>query len=1198
MYFRRLELFGFKSFAERTKLDFESGVTAIVGPNGCGKSNCADAIKWVLGEQSVKALRGARMEDVIFNGTDTKEPINYAEVSLTLSNESKFLPIEYDEVTITRRLYRSGESEYLLNKTPVRLRDITELFMGTGIGQSAYSLIEQGKIDQILSSKPEERREVFEEASGITKYKTKKKEALRKLEETENNLLRVNDIIAEVKRQINSIERQAVKARKYKEEYERLKDLEIKLGRIEFEELNNQLQSLEGEIERLKSRAQALILEAKNLKEDLENLKISHNERDSKRLSLREKVTEVESEIYKTHSKLSLNKERLEELAERKKNLIGELSQVKERIVLQEPELKLARENLEAIGKDSLSIDSVIKEKEQTLLEIIKEIKENEENIAKKKLLLIDIAARQAKYKSQTAKISATLSTSMARMQRLTIEKENILKEKQEFESKLSESERSLQIITEQLNEIKETFEKKSKESSDLKSALLDIEKKLDDLQIRHTQTHSKLELLKEAKLRYEGFSTGVRALLTTTDLPKERFGIHDVLANLIEVRPGYEECIEAALGEFVESIVVESKEKAGEAIKFLRQNNLGAAQFIDLSQFKDWVDKEARVLDNPAPLDKAIDFVKTAPEYQGLLNFLLKGTYIIKDIDNLNGVIENSLFNNFDRKFVTPSGEVIKTGIIKGGSSSNKEWEILNRDIKIKELADTLKELNLAIETFKKDKEKLEEELSMLEKDLTLLNSSMNEKEVLLTNIRAEDLNLKNQFKGIIEERSLVESELDEISSEMELLKSDEQGLIQKIDQTAQENILAEQSIRNSEGAILENTKMKEQLLIDISELKTRQKTISERKASIGNTIQILENSYNDSMGLFKSRNSEIESIDSKMEGLKNEDQDCETKSKVLAEEKDGYLIELTKVEGLLRGLSEDIASKNRTLFEFESEQNAANQTLYSKELRKNEVRFNIESLCQRMSDIYKINIGQAQISTDELQLDKEKLREEIASQKTKIESMGTVNLVAIEEQKELEERFNFLTNQREDLIKAKDSLLKAISKISRTTRKLFMETFERIRNEFKDYFRLLFGGGQGDLILMDESDVLECGIEIVAQPSGKRLQNISLLSGGERSLTAIALLFAIFKARPSPFCVLDEIDAALDEANIDRFTRVLEDFVKFSQFIIITHNKKTINMADVMYGITMAESGISKVVSVKFAEDKKEADSVNKVI
>ncbi len=1177
MHFKRLELFGFKSFAERTKLEFQPGVTAIVGPNGCGKSNCSDAIKWVLGEQSVKALRGSKMEDVIFNGTDSKEPINYAEVSLTLSNELKVLPIEYDEVTITRRLYRSGESEYLLNKTPVRLKDISELIMGTGIGQSAYSLIEQGKIDQILSSKPEERREVFEEASGITKYKTKKKEALRKLEETENNLLRINDIIAEVKRQINSIERQANKAKRYKEEYEKLKSLEIRLGRIEFDQLNKELHILEREIEGLKSGEETRCQEIKSLKEDIENLKASHNEQDLKKLNLRGKVTEIESEIFKIHSKLNLNKERAEELNKRKEALLNELSQTKERLALQEPELKVTRENLDSIDKDSSSISSILEEKERSLIDTTKEIQENEEIISKNKLSLIDIAGREAKYKTKLAKLSATLSTSTARAHRLTIEKQNVLKEKADIEARLRESEKGLQIISDSLNEIRTNYENKLQHNNDLKFKLEELEKTLQDLQILKAQSSSKLDLLKEARARYEGFSSGVRALLGSAEIERARFGLHDVFANLIEVKSGYEECIETALEEFIESIIVDSKESISEAIRFLKENNAGKAQFIDLSSFRNLIIENIEIPDGPNIIGKAVDFVKTDTKYQGLLNFLLKDTYIVEDIE---GTI------NPDLKFVTLTGELIKGAIIRGGSSPKKDWEILNRDIKIRELTGSLEEINLRLEEFQKEKSLAEEKLSSVSKDLELISTALNEKETLLANKKIESSNLGEQFKKIEEEEVLVKSELDEIDSEIEILKNDEQETFKKLEELTRENSLAESTIKRSEGLILENNKKKEALLIEIAELKTRHKTILEQKSSLINTIQILENSYNDSVSLFKSRGLEIESISLKMTEIEKENQLCEKESKTLAEGKDSYLLELKNIEEGLSALSNTIASKNRTLLEFETEQNNASQTLHSKELRKNEVHFSIEALTQRLIDIYKVDITQEEVQPDGLQFDRDKLKEEIAAQKQKIDSMGTVNLVAIEEQKELEERFNFLTNQREDLLRAKESLLKAISKINKTTRKLFIETFEKIRQEFKDYFRLLFGGGQGELILMDESDVLECGIEIVAQPPGKRLQNISLLSGGERSLTAIALLFAIFKAKPSPFCVLDEIDAALDEANVDRFAHVLEDFVRHSQFIIITHNKKTISMADVMYGITMEESGVSKVVSVKFAE------------
>jgi len=1190
MYFKSIEIFGFKSFADKTRLDFEPGITAIVGPNGCGKSNIADSIKWVLGEQSAKVLRGGKMEDVIFNGTDGKEPVSFAEVSLTLSNQDRMLPIEYDEVTVTRRLYRSGESEYLLNKTQVRLKDINELFMGTGIGTSAYSLIEQGKIDQVLSSKPEERREVFEEASGITKYKTKKKEALRKLEDTEQNLLRINDIIIEVKRQINSIERQAKKAERYKDRYEELKSIELKLSRIDLEILKSKSINSEGNTNELKEKEAALNAELSALSQDLSLLNKDRSSVENKRVELKSRIIELNSEVSKASDKISMDKERVDELTKRRLGLEDEIKKGMDILMSQEKEITNLREKVSVLEKEDNARLSGVIEKEKRFEEISKTIKTSETTLSTSKANSIDIASHQAKLRNQMAKISTTISTHDARLKRLESEKSAISGEKDNLRTKLND------ILVEITAVEKEAILLKSKRDA-ISGSVSAIRAYIDSVMEESKKIHadlasgkSKLELLEEARLRYEGFSSGVKAILGSSSRIE---GVKDCLANLLTVRKGYEVAIETAIPEYLQSIVVDTMGSADKAIAYLKEHSYGKASFIYPGYFNssDILSESGANISDSRILGKAADFINIEDSYKNILRHILKNVFIVNDLNDAKALLDNAKSFTGSR-FITLSGEVVENGFMTGGSSKKEELGLVNRDSRINEIRQAISDLeerSVKIEEERIAKEKEEEDLKA---KLASLASVISEKDILFANVSSNRANLEENIKGVEDEILLVNLEIDEVNSEILILKQEEESSLKTLSQIEIENKANEERATNSERLILECAKERERLLVEIAEARTELGSLESKKEGLSSTLSILESSLRDAKNNVESRKLEIGSSVKKAEELDLEIKELEKNIAVLSGEGSEKNKELSDVESMYSEITSKAASCEAKFREIENQINDIRSNIHSVDLQKAEVSYSIENLTQRIRDIYKTELSEFQLEEDWQSLDRAVLKNSVEEIHNQLDSMGAVNLVAIEENKELQDRFVFLTNQRDDLLKAKDTLLKAIDKINKTTKDLFIETFNSIQSEFRNFFKMLFRGGDGELILLDDADVLECGIEIVARPPGKRLQNVSLLSGGEKALTAVALIFAIFKVKPSPFCVLDEIDAPLDESNVDRFSRSLDMFTNTSQFIVITHNKKTIDKADVMYGITMQQSGVSKVVSVKFSDSKKQEE------
>ncbi len=1070
MYFKQLQIVGFKSFFNKTTLDFEPGMTAIVGPNGCGKSNIFDSIRWVLGEQSVKAMRGAQMEDVIFNGTENKEALGMAEVSLTFDNSQRFFPMDHPEVVITRRLFRSGESEYLLNKQLVRLKDINDILMGTGIGAESYSLVQQGKIDLVLSSRPEDRRLVFDEASGISKYKAQKRETARKLEDTEQNLLRVNDIIQEVKRQITSLERQASKARRYKEAFEQLQAKEVSLAVIQKKKFVAQKTALIKTIDELQEQETSLGERIKELQQQIAARQAQIKSLEEQIARLKNELLAVQGRITRNEEYIVFNEERLAELEETRAQLSAQREETKTRLVADEEQLALMQREYDSLEQALREKQELLSRQEGELATISHLIKEAHEQIAQAKSGIMDITARMTAARNEIVSISSQQQVKTARQKRLELEKAKIREESASVET-------SLEAV--------------SRELGNLEAAFGEISGRINATKERLQGEEAACERL-----------TAARA-----ELEKQKLSLESQREFIAQLRTKYED-----INEVMNAVIYLDKP--------FTENTSGLVVKIRAYQ-------PGQIQLHP---EQMVALAKISGE--------------AKPID-LDATRIGERIAQIEQEILALSGEV--------GAKQK------------------------IIQTLKSETNRLQDEARG--------------QEITLANKRAHQQNVSEQLQKIRQEEEIIDLELADVNTEMETLAQNLQKQHALLSDTENEHRRLEESIAASQANIAQENSRKEGTLVAITQTRTECEELKRRIASDGATLQIIRDTCAKDRDAIERLSAQIEETGLKRTATENEieslkRQIVQAEQEIIARDE-----ELRRSESDLSAFNNSIAEEVSRISADQSELETLKNRLYELQMEGKDIDFRYLGIKERILQGYKTDIDTISDLTEEL--NEETLAQEIQGLKSKVDSYGSVNLVAIEEYDELKVRFDFLNQQQTDLLTAKESLHEAILKINRTTRKMFMETFERIREEFKNHFRLLFNGGDAQIYLLDEQDPLESGIEIICRPPGKKLQNILLLSGGEKSMSAIALIFAIFRVKPTPFCVLDEIDAALDEANVDRFSRMLQEFTKESQFIVITHNKKTIANADVMYGITMEESGVSKIVSVKFGQKKLAAEN-----
>ena len=1182
MYLKRLELQGFKSFADKTILELMPGITTVIGPNGSGKSNISDAIRWVLGEQSMKSLRGTKSLDIIFAGTQNRKSLGFAEASLVFDNSDGALPIEYTEVTVTRKIYRSGETGYYINKVPCRLKDVLELFMDTGIGKDGYSIIGQGKIDEILSNKSEDRRHIFEEAAGIVKYRTRKQESEKKLEHTKLNLLRINDILAEIEGNLEPLQMQADKAKRYLNLREELKNIEIGLFVYNIEKYKQDLEKVvqdidvmqsqcndeEGRLERVKILKEELKSSIDEITETIENMSNIGFES-------QKQIEQLNSDINVAKTRIANNNENNDRYLKEIEEQNAKIKELKDEIEQKEAKKDNLKQNKEKFEKElnekQAELDKLTEKLSSKELEIEGYKHTVEENTDKKYELQSEINAQNINYQNfekRQAQIKQEMQSTISELDGTRLNKEDIAKQFNEIENKKNKAQNSLNEVAKQREEANQKI--KSFESN---INILSSEMRIKE---------SRLKFLIETEKEKEGYIKSVKSLLKDCENIKELGkGMNGVLANIIEVPDDLQTAIEMCLGASLQNIVTETETDAKRLVEHLRKNNLGRASFLPISSVRG--KKLDKIKGNESGvIGIASDLVKYNKKYEQIILNLLGRTVIV---DNMDTAIKVAKQNGYTFRIVTKEGDLINpSGAITGGSVAKKTVNILGRGKEIEKLEKEIKNLKQKIEKLENDKQNYEEsiegilELSAnLEKELQEIDITYATEKQKVISINENIEKLEKRLNRLKEEQANLEKQKEEAVS----TKGDLQVEINKIVEQNEElsKIITEFAELNKD-----DQKYIDDLNFDITNLKISVSSFDESEASIQEIQERINQELENAHTSIENKNTQIEQIKKDNEDLEKSIQ--ETLQKI-EEVKESVNSSSSKIEELKK----ERAQKSEKLSKQEEEMTAKFKViedlkgqLVKLDVKKTKIEEDINGIINKMWEEYELTPNNAEQyqKPENVALTQRRVN----NLRTEIRELGSVNVDSIEEYKNLKDRYDFMSEQRLDLENTMSKLRKVISDMTQIMKEQFKEKFKVINKNFGEVFAELFGGGKAELTLEDEENILECGIEITVQPPGKKLQNMMLLSGGEKAFTAIALLFAILKINPAPFCVLDEIEAALDDVNVFRYADYLKKFTDHTQFLVITHRKGTMEVADTVYGVTMEESGISKLLSMKLKQ------------
>lgn len=1177
---------GFKSFANKIDMSFDQGITGIVGPNGSGKSNISDGIRWVLGEQSIKSLRGSKTEDIIFSGTATKKPQGMAEVSLTLDNSLKILPVEFDEVTITRRVYRSGESEYYINKSLCRLKDIREMLMDTGIGKDGYSIIGQGKIDEILSNKSEDRRLVFEEAAGIVKYKSRKDDSQKKLQSTEDNLSRIADILGELEGQLGPLERQSKKAKKYLELRDKLLNLEVSLFVKEIDKHDNELKHIKDQLGVLDNSLKEQQSEKDVLIQELKIINNEINTIDEELTNLQNEKHQIENNIQGLEGKINLSKEKKYNGQQNINRITSEIKDAKHK----EEQLRIEMENklgkLKIIEKDIDEILGDLKESNEAYQLLLNKKLSKEKELESSKSYIIDSLNKISDKKSDANGYKTLIETMDAREKQIDRDIQINRGNLNSIISSIEDVSNRLQKEEISIRDTKIEIENLTSKSIHMQT---DINNKYKELETtKNTLTHrsSRLKMLQDLEREHDGFSKGVKSILSACEVNKELGqGVHGAVANLIRVPNGYELALEIALGAAVQNVVSETEREAKKLIEHLKKYNLGRITVLPISAIKPkFINaQEENIIKSYKDTHIAYDLVDFDSKFSNIMSNLLKRVIIVP---NLDVGIELAKKLDYKLKIVTIGGDILNIGgSLTGGSVSKNSNGIFERKKEMENLLLDVNTSRLDASAREKELENLKESLDDIRANLQQINNGLQDKMIeraTLINRLEQFHKEKNQTEKSLEQLNNEKLQINNINSDTQLKLNDIIGEINKLEleiEGIKDSVESNKVFLESDSTEIQN------LNNNITDIKIRLTSKEEQKKSILQDISNIQEFIRNNEDFYISKNDEVTSLINQSNDLETELKKNEYESSQLIISKRQIISDLGELTKK-RDKTNDIKNYKKT--EVDSVQLVIDElqdSIHKLDIKRTRLEMQQQTYYNKLWDEYELSYVDAlEIKTDVKDISN--TAKEIKDYKAQIKDLGTINEESIIAFEQVKERYEFLKGQQEDLIQAKISLEKVIKDMEETMKKQFIHYFNIIRENFNTVFKRLFGGGKADLILTDESDVLNCGIDIIAQPPGKKLQSLSLLSGGERALTAIAILFAILLEKPTPFCVLDEIEAALDDANVHRYAELLKDLSPKTQFIVVTHRKGTMESADALYGVTMEEEGISKLVSVKLMD------------
>ena len=1181
MYLKSIEIHGFKSFANKITLEFHNGITGIVGPNGSGKSNVADAVRWVLGEQKIKQLRGSSMQDVIFAGTEMRKPQGFASVAITLDNSDHKLAVEFDEVTITRRIYRSGESEYLMNGSICRLKDINELFYDTGIGKEGYSIIGQGQIDKILSGKPEEKRELFDEAAGIVKFKRRKAVAQKKLEDEKQNLVRVTDILSELEKQVGPLARQSETAREYLRLKEEQKRYDVNVFLAESEQIQGQLKELDekeeivnGDLEQSRQMSEALKAEYDRLSDEMGELDASLTQKQEDCAGASLLKGNLEGQINVLHEQINTEKMNAEHLESRMAAIDRELREKNSQLEVYEGERNEVSAEAEKFLKLQEQAEEKLRHTEEKMMLLDQRMEDKKASIISNLNEKASLAARKQRY--ATMMEQTQVRRSQVVQQLLKYKSDESVQDVQ-----LEEEKAGLREIEEQISALEGSQSETEIRMDQLEQEIRRLNRNLNETQQLYHTSNTKLESLRNLAERYEGYGGSIRRVMEARDRVK---GIHGVVADLITTDKKYEVAVETALGGSIQNIVTDSEQTAKQLIEYLKKNKYGRATFLPLTSIgnKNSFSQE-QALREPGIIGLASDLVHVAPQYEGLAKYLLGRVVVAEHIDHAISLAKKF---HYSLRIVTLEGELFNAGgSMTGGAFKNssnllgrkREIEELEENCKkaLKKIGETEQELSMNEGLLTEEKESLEKIKGDKQEAYLKRNTIQNR----ISQLEEKKTEIAESSTDMVRENGDLEEQIRDIGNSQEEIAREEERLEQANEQVTKEISRLEEELAEAKEESEKSRKELSEVQLETSGLHQKHQFAMDNIRRVRDEMvkldeeksQLQEGTGGSSLAI-EGKKMEISHLEELIENARQKASLLEQEIEAEKKKREGLSFKQRGFFEKREKLSDDISRLDKEAFRLQSQKEKLSERL--------------ESQMNYMWNEYELTYSSAEALKDPELPGLPEMKKQVEALKAGIRALGNVNVNAIEDYKEISERYEFMKSQHDDLVEAEEALLGIIEELDTGMRRQFEEKFGEIKREFDKVFKEMFGGGSGRLELQEEEDILEAGIQIIAQPPGKKLQNMMQLSGGEKALTAIALLFAIQNLKPSPFCLLDEIEAALDDSNVDRFAKYLHKLTKYTQFIVITHRRGTMMAADRLYGITMQEKGVSTLVSVNLIE------------